>query len=176
MDLFSSRIPRLKHGIIFSYKDCITIVDINYTIMKKIAMTICGIAFISVIGLAQRVDSTNNRNGSTEINDNSAQDSSLNQPTNPPTIDGAPRTQDPTTSPTEQPQLQPQPPTQSQPEVQPQPLQTQPQVPTQNQPTLNPNNPAPQNQSSEPVQPTQPTQPVTPTRTDPANNGTTPPR
>jgi hypothetical protein len=146
--------------------------------MKKIAMTICGIAFISGMALAQGVDSTNNQNGSTGINDNSRQDSAFNQSANPQSIEGTPRTQDPTNSPTtqplpqqqSQPQLQSQPPVQSQPELQQQPLQTQPQVPIQSQPTLNP----------EPIQPNQPVQPVQPatppTSTDPAGSGTKPPK
>jgi hypothetical protein len=155
--------------------------------MKKIAMTICGIAFISGMALAQGVDSTKNQNGSTGINDNSRQDSAFNQSANPQSIEGTPRTQDPTNSPTtqplpqqqSQPQLQSEPPVQSQPELQPEPLQTQPQVPTQSQPTLNPNNPAQQNRVNEPIQPNQPTQPVqrvgSPT-TDPAGSGTKPPK
>ncbi len=133
--------------------------------MKKIAMTICGIAFTSMMAIAQVGDSTNNRNGSTGINDNGIQDSASNQST-PQPIESTPRTQDPTTSPTTQPlpQQQPQPPVQSQPEL-------QPQAPTQSQPTSNPNSPPQQNQKYEPVQPNQPVQSTTPTTTNPAGTG-----
>ena len=159
--------------------------------MKKIMMTACVVAFMSMMALAQNVDSTQNQNGSTDFRNNPIQDSAMTQPvnpqpvepTNPQPIEGTPRTQDPTTSPIiqpqpqQQPQIQTQPQQQSQPQLQPQqqqlesPLQTQPQVPTQGQPTLDPNSPAPQ--LNQPVQPTQPAQPA-PTPTDPTGGGTRP--
>ena len=137
--------------------------------MKKIMMTACVVAFMSMMALAQNVDSTQNQNGSTDFRNNPIQDSAMTQPanpqpiepTNPQPIEGTPRTQDPTTSPIiqpqpQQPQIQTQPQQQSQPQLQPQqqqlesPLQTQPQVPTQSQPTLDPNSPTPQ--LNQPVQ------------------------
>jgi hypothetical protein len=152
--------------------------------MKKIAMTICGVAFVSMMALAQNVDSTQNQNGSTDFRNDPIQDSAMTEPVNPQPIEGTPRTQDPTTSPIvqpqpqqqSQPQIQSQPELQSQPQLQPQqqqlesPLQTQPQTPTQSQPTLDPNSPSPQ--LNQPVQPTQQVQPA-PTPTDPTG-GTKP--
>ncbi len=154
--------------------------------MKKIMMTACVVAFMSMMALAQNVDSTQNQNGSTDFRNNAIQDSAMTQPVNPQPIEGTPRTQDPTTSPIiqSQPQQQTQPqiqtqPQQSQPQLQPQqqqsesPLQTQPQVPTQSQPTLDSNSPTPQ--LNQQVQPTQPVQPA-PTPTDPTGGGTKPNR
>lgn len=162
--------------------------------MKKIGMTICGVAFISVMSFAQRVDSTSTQNESRGANEIGTQDQNLNQnrnlnqATDPQSIQGTqqnsiqgtPRTQD-QTSPTVQPlpQQQSQPQLQSQPTLQPQPeLQSQPtQVPTQIQPAPNSpvqqNNSLPQNQLNQPVQPTPA---PAPTPTDPAGSGTKPRR
>jgi hypothetical protein len=168
--------------------------NLKYSSMKKIMMTACVVAFMSMMALAQNVDSTQNQNGSTDFRNNPIQDSAMTQPvnprpiepTNPQPIEGTPRTQDPTTSPIiqpqpqQQPQIQTQPQQQSQPQLQPQqqqlesPLQTQPQVPTQGQPTLDQNSPTPQqDQLNQPVQPTpQPSTPTSPT--NPAGSGTRP--
>ena len=153
--------------------------------MKKIMMTACGVAFMSMMALAQNVDSTQNQDGSTDFRNNPVQDTAMTQPVNPQPIEGTPRTQDPTTSPViqpqpqqqSQPQIQTDPQFQSQPQLQPQqqqqqlesPLQTQPQVPTQSAPTLDQSSPSPQLN-----QPAPPTQPVRPTPTDPTGGGTPP--
>jgi len=144
-------------------------------------MTACVVAFMSMMALAQNVDSTQNQNGSTDFRNNPIQDSAMTQPFNPQPIEGTPRTQDPTTSPIiqsqPQQQTQPQIQTQPQPQLQPQqqqsesPLQAQPQVPTQSQPTLDSNSPTPQ--LNQPVQPTQPAQPAL-SPTDPTGGGTKP--
>jgi len=119
---------------------------------------------MSMMALAQNVDSTRNENGSTDFRNNPIQDSAMTEPTNPQPIEGTPRTQDPTS-----------PIIQQQPQQQESPLQPQPQVPTQSQPTVDPNNPTPQPQLNQPVQP-QPAQPVqpAPTPTDPTGGGTRP--
>ena len=139
--------------------------------MKKIAMTICGVALISMMAIAQNDSSLNdlynqsksrNENGTYDqnkstldqnnLNDNGLQ-SPLNQSTNPSTIDrapntidGTPRTQDPVSAP-----QQAQPMQQSDPQS-PQ-LQSQPQL--QTQPTTQPQaEPSPlyQTQPRTPVQ------------------------
>jgi hypothetical protein len=152
--------------------------------MKKIMMTACGVAFMSMMALAQNVDSTLNQNGSTDFRNNPIQDSAMTQPVNPQPVDpqpieGTPRTQDPTTSPIiqqqqqqQQPQIQTQPQLQSEPQQLEQqqlesPLQPQTQPPTQDQPTLD------RNSTPQLNQPTQPTQPA-PTPTDPTGGGTPP--
>lgn len=156
---------------------------------------------MSTMALAQ-VDSADNRNGSTGINDNSIQNdrstqdaSDLQNPTlnqsvspqqnapNPPTLDGTlPPSSQPL--PQSQPQiqsdqLQPQSPTQSQPALEQQPLQTQPQVPTQSE-QLDPNYPLQQNQLNQPVQPSQPAQQnqptLSPTPAEPTGSGLTTPQ
>lgn len=124
-------------------------------------MTICGVAFVSMMSYAQRIDSTYNQTESTGIHEMDTLNQNLNQSTAPQSIQGV---QQDTTSPVIQPLPQSQQPLQSQPELQLQPLQTQPQVPTQALPV--PTNPAQQNQ---PVQPA-----PAPTPTDPA--GTSPPK
>jgi hypothetical protein len=154
--------------------------------MKKIMMTACVVAFMSMMALAQNVDSTQNQDGSTDFRNNPIQDSAMTQPVNPQPIEGTPRTQD-ATSPIiqdqpqqqTQPQIQTQPQQQAEPQLQQQqsesPLQTQPQVPTQSQPTLDPNSPTPQqDQLNQPVQPTQPQQSTPTSPTDPAGSGTRP--
>ncbi|HZI24251.1 MAG TPA: hypothetical protein VFD46_04205 [Chryseolinea sp.] len=151
--------------------------------MKKIMMTICGVAFMSVAALAQQVDSARSQDGSTDFRNSPIQDSAMTQPVDPQPIEGTPRTQD-ATSPViqsqpeqqSQPQIQTQPELQSQPQVEPQqqplesPVQSQPQVPTQDQP-VDPNSPS---QLNQPVQPSQPAQP-TPTPTDPAGGSSSRP-
>ena len=149
--------------------------------MKKIAMTICGVVLMSMMAFAQGIDSTNNRNESTQFKDNPIQDSAFNQPTSPQPIEGVPQTQD-ATSPIvqplpqqqSQPQIQSQPQLQSEPQQQQQPLQDQQQAPTQTQPILDRNSPTQQNELNQPVQPT-PSQPrLSPTPTDPTGGGSGP--
>ena len=170
----------------FSHR--IVVFTLKYSFMKKIMMTACGVAFMSMMALAQNVDSTQNQNGSTDFKNNPIQDSAMTQPVNPQPIEGTPRTQD-ATSPIiqsqpqqqTQPQIQTQPQQQAEPQLQPQqqqsdlPLQTQPQVPTQSQPTLDPNSPTPQqDQLNQPVQPTQPQQSTPTSPANPAGSGTRP--
>ena len=59
-------------------------------------MTACVVAFMSMMALAQNVDSTQNQNGSTDFRNNPIQDSAMTQPVNPQPIEGTPRTQDAT--------------------------------------------------------------------------------
>lgn len=144
-------------------------------------MTLIGVAFMSMMALAQS-DSTGNLRESPEFND--TQDPAQNQSTNPLYWDSLQRNQSPA-SPIVQPlpQHQTEPQIQSQPQLQPQihsqpswqsqPLESQPQVPTERQPVLERNNPQ-QNQLNESVQPTQPS--LTPPRTDPTGSRTTTPR
>ena len=148
--------------------------------MKKIMMTACAVGFMSMMALAQNIDSTQNKNGSTDFKNNPIQDSAMTQPVNPQPIEGTPRTQDatsPIVQPQPQQQTQPQLEQQSQPQQQQleSPLQTQPQVPTQGQPTTDPNSPTPQqNQLNQPVQQTQPQQSAPTSPTNPAGSGTKP--
>ena len=160
--------------------------NFKYSFMKKIMMTACVVAFMSMMALAQNVDSTQNQqNGSTDFRNNPIQDSAMTQPVNPQPIEGTPRTQDATSPIIQQQQQQTQPQIQTQPqqqaEPQPQqqqlesPLQTQPQVPTQSQPTLDSNSPTPQqDQLNQPVQPTQPQQSAPTSPANPAGSGTRP--
>jgi hypothetical protein len=153
--------------------------------MKKATMTLIGVAFMSMMALAQS-DSTGNLRESPEFND--TQDPALNQSTNPLYWDSIQRNQSPaspivqplpqqqTPQIQSQPQLESQPQIQSQPSLPSQPLQPQPQVPTERQPVLDRNEPQ-QNQLNESLQPIQPTQPsLTPPRTDPTGSGATTPR
>lgn len=143
--------------------------------MKKLAMTICGAAFMSVSVLAQEYDSMNNSNGSTGINDVPAQ-YPIKQPTDSQSIYSTPQTdqQQQQLSPIiqqqfqRQPQIQSQPRLQSQPGIRFQPLQTNPQIPSQSQP-LDLNSPTPQNQFERPIQPAEPAVP-----SDPASPGARP--
>lgn len=184
------------------FSNILKTLHLKHTAMKKLAMMICGLSFISMMAVAQ-IDSTDNRNGSTGINDNNLQndnstedDSGIQNPTldrsvNPQPSEPAPQTLDRTLPPSvqplpqsqpqiePQPQVQPQSPVQSQPDLKSEPFQPQPQVPTQSQP-LDPNYPLEQNRLNQPIQPTQPAQPmqptISPTPTEPTGSGLTPPR
>jgi hypothetical protein len=138
-------------------------------------MTLIGVAFMSMMALAQS-DSTGNLRESPEFND--TQDPALNQSTNPLYWDSIQRNQSPA-SPIVQPLPQQQTPQiQSQPQLESQPqIQSQPSLPSQPlQPVLDRNEPQ-QNQLNESLQPVQPTQPsLTPPRTDPTGSGATTPR
>ena len=148
--------------------------------MKKIIMTIGGVAFMSIMALAQNIDSTRNQNGATDFRDNPVQDSAMTQPANPQPIEGTPRTQDRTNSPAIQtvPQQQNEPRMQTDPQQQPveSPLQTQPQAdPTSPTQQVDPSSPTQQTpQLNQPAQPTQQQPTISPSPATPTGGGTPP--